>query len=86
MGHFFLFCNVFRLARPLELTWACVFLLTTLLALKLHNPSWITIAVPSLITTAIVIGVGLRKPSYHGVGWSRVNPRLREWWEANHGS
>ena len=21
-----------------------------------------------------------RKPSYHGIGWQRINPRLRAWW------
>jgi hypothetical protein len=24
----------------------------------------------------------MRKPSYHGVFWRRVNPNLRQWWEA----
>src|SRR6476619_4959849 len=26
VGHFFLFCNVLRMSRPLELTWAGVFM------------------------------------------------------------
>ena len=84
VGHFFLFCNVFRIARELEFLWAGVFLIVTLLTLQSHHPSWVIIAVPSLFTTAVVIGLELRKPSYHGLGWSRINPRLREWWEANH--
>jgi hypothetical protein len=84
VGHFFLFCNVFRIAQELEFLWAGVFLVATLLTLKSKHPSWVTIAVPSLVTTAIVIGIELRKPSYHGIGWSRINPGLRKWWEANH--
>jgi hypothetical protein len=83
VGHFFIFCNVFRLARGLEVLWASVFLIATLLALRSYDPLWMTIAIPSLIVTVIVIGIEIRKPSYHGVGWSRINPGLREWWEAN---
>jgi len=85
VGHFFLFCNVFRISRGLELLWSCVFLIATLLPLKSQHPSWVAIAVPSLIATVIVIGLEFRKPSYHGIGWSRINPGLREWWDANYG-
>lgn len=84
VSQFFLFCNVFRIARELEFLWACVFFVATLLTLKSQHPSWVAIAVPSSLVTAIVIGLELRKPSYHGIGWSRINPGLLEWWEANH--
>lgn len=85
VGHFFFFCNVFRISRGLELCWAAVFTVATVATLKSTHPSWGTIALPSLLTAAIVIGLELRKPSYHGIGWSRINPGLREWWEANPG-
>jgi len=34
------------------------------------------------VTVAVVV-VEMCKPSYHGVGWQRINPRLREWWAEN---
>ena len=82
VGHFFLFCNVFRIARNLEFIWAAVFVSCTLPTVHTGRPSWTATIATSLCTTAVVIGLELRKPSYHGVGWSIVNPRLREWWEA----
>jgi hypothetical protein len=29
-----------------------------------------------------VVIVEMRKPSYHGVGWQRINPGLPAWWDA----
>ncbi|MEZ0256419.1 MAG: hypothetical protein ACAI37_14135 [Chthoniobacter sp.] len=80
VGHFFLFCNVFRISRGLELCWAAVFVTATALTLKSTHPVWAAIALPTLVTTAVVIGIELRRPSYHGIGWQRINPDLREWW------
>ena len=82
VGHFFLFCNVFRIARSLELIWAAVFTLLAGGSILNDVPSWQVTIVASLVVTVIVIAVELRKPSYHGIGWQRVNPRLPEWWES----
>jgi hypothetical protein len=82
VGHFFLFCDVFRISRGLELIWAAVFLTLTGLTLASGQPTWTTTAVLSLASTAILIGIELRKPSYHGIGWSRINPGLPRWWES----
>jgi hypothetical protein len=30
-----------------------------------------------------VVVAEMLKPSYHGVGWQRINPRLPEWWAEN---
>lgn len=81
VGHFFLFCNVFRISRDLELIWVVVFLILALLTLTTGTPTWLGTALLSLVTTGIVVGVGIWKPSYHGVGWQRWNPDLRRWWE-----
>lgn len=81
--HFFLFCNVFRMSRALELIWAAAFLfLATALFAEIIN---LLVAVSlSLLCTVVVIAVEMTKPSYHGVWWRRINPGLPAWWEANH--
>lgn len=85
IAHFFLFCNVFRIARPLELAWSVAFVVLTYCSVALGSPSWgVTVAV-TLLVTAIVIVVEMRKPSYHGIQWRRINPSLPEWWSAHKG-
>lgn len=84
-GHFFLFCNVFRIARPLELTWAGIFVVLTCCTVLVGMPGWLGTIVMSLIFAAALIHVEMRKPSYHGVLWQWVNPKLSEWWEENKG-
>jgi hypothetical protein len=82
VGHFFLFCNVFRMARPLELAWTALFIALAASTIATERPGWqITIAV-SLLATVVIIVVQMRRPSYHGVAWQRINPNLRQWWEA----
>jgi hypothetical protein len=81
VGHFFLFCNVFRISRSLELIWAAVFLVLTRFTITTGQPTWTTTATLSLALTAVLICIELRKPSYHGVGWDRFNPNLRRWWD-----
>lgn len=83
VGHFFLFCNVFRISRGLELCWAAVFVTAASLTTTSTHPAWTAIALPSLITTAVVISIEFSLPSYHGIGWQRINPRLQEWWQTN---
>lgn len=81
LAHFFLFCNVFRLARPLELTWAAAFVALASGTLTFEFPGWPATAVVSLVVTVVVVLLEMRKPSYHGVGWAWINPGLRGWWE-----
>lgn len=82
IGHFFLFCNVFRLARPLELAWAAVFVLLAGATVAIDWPGWLVTTIGTLVMTALVIALEMRKASYHGVLWRRINPGLKEWWEA----
>jgi hypothetical protein len=82
VGHFFLFCNVVRLARPLELLWGAVFVALTAATIALETPGWLPTALLSLVVTVTVVVVEMRKPSYHGVGWRWINPGLPAWWEA----
>jgi hypothetical protein len=82
IGHFFLFCNVLRAARPLELTWAAVFVMMAGSTIATGQPGWAVTLGCSLVVTLIVVVVQVRKPSYHGVAWKRINPGLPNWWEA----
>jgi hypothetical protein len=83
VGHFFLFCNVVRMARPLELIWAAVFLPLASATQLTGEPGWPATAGVSLVVTLVVVALQVRKPSYHGIGWQRINPGLRAWWEAH---
>lgn len=78
--HFFLFCNVVRVARRLELVWAGSFTALAGSTVAFETPGWGMTALASLLITAIIVVVELRKPSYHGVGWQRINPQLPVWW------
>jgi len=80
--HFFLFCNVLRMSRRLEMVWAGVFLGLAACSILFHWISWPAVFAVSGVVTALVAVVEIRKPSYHGVGWRKFNPRLPEWWRA----
>src|ERR1700740_2599945 len=82
LAHFFLFCNVIRMARPLELAWALVFVILAGWTIAVGQPGWLLTALGALLMTVVVVLVELRKPSYHGVGWQWLNPGLPTWWQA----
>ena len=79
--HFFLFCNILRMSRPLELVWAAIFAVLAVLATA-ELIGWPAAFGLSLLTTLLVAVVEVRRPSYHGVVWKSVNPHLPEWWQA----
>jgi hypothetical protein len=81
--HFFLFCNVFRVARLLELAWAAWFVLLVSFTAIWTWPGWIAAALLALAGTIVVVAIEMRKPSYHGVGWRWINPGLQDWWLRN---
>ncbi|MHC5055072.1 MAG: hypothetical protein ACYTKD_10195 [Planctomycetota bacterium] len=82
VGHFFLFCNVFRVSRPPELAWAAVFMASAGGTILWRVPGWIATAAVTVGATIAVVLVEMRRPSYHGVGWRRINPSLPEWWRS----
>ena len=82
VGHFFLFCNVFRFTRRPELIWSALFLILTGATILSGHPSWMTTIFLSLAVTVSVICIELRKPYYHGVCWQRFNPELPTWWKS----
>jgi hypothetical protein len=84
VGHFFLFCNVIRMARPLELIWAGAFAILAITSARFDAPSWPAVLITSTILTLILAAIQIRRPSYHGVGWRTLNPRLPDWWASRH--
>jgi hypothetical protein len=80
--HFFLFCNVLRMSRPLELIWAAIFAALAVATISWNLLSWPIVLAISSAVTIIVALIEMRRPSYHGVGWQQLNPRLPEWWQS----
>jgi hypothetical protein len=78
--HFFLFCNIARVSRPLELAWAAVFVLLGLSTTLMGWPGWMATFGLTLVATVIVVAIEIRRPSYHGAAWQWINPSLPEWW------
>lgn len=78
VGHFFLFCNVFRLRRRYELIWTAIFL-ANFTAWTYTEFSWIGVLAIQLPVTALVIALEIRSPRYHGILATRLNPRVSEY-------
>lgn len=79
--HFFLFCNVLRMSRPLELAWAFLFATMAIATISFDLLSWPTVFAVSLASTLVLAAIEIRRLSYHGVGWRSLNPGLPEWWQ-----
>lgn len=75
-GHFFLFCNVFRVARSRELIWAGLFILNVGLWVLLKRLDWFTVLACQLPVSVGVIAWEIKMPSYHGILADRLNPTL----------
>ncbi|MES2943149.1 MAG: hypothetical protein V4772_09805 [Pseudomonadota bacterium] len=85
VGHFFLFCNIVRMARALELVWTAIFLLLAVCSFLLGWPGLPVVFALTLGLTGVLVFVHARRPSYHGVFWQRINPGLPDWWAKNGG-
>jgi hypothetical protein len=85
LAHFFLFCNVLRMSRPLELIWAVLFVLLAGSTFTFDLPSWNYTLIAILLVTLILAIVQILQPSYHGVLWRKINPNLKQWWDAREG-
>ena len=83
VGHFFLFCNVFRIERKPELHWAALFVSITTINLLTGMPGWPGTIGISMGASAGLILMEMQKPGYHGVGWRRINPGLPKWWDTH---
>jgi hypothetical protein len=83
--HFFLFCNVLRAQRLLELLWAGAFVGLWSSSYFWGMPSWYATYALAFAVTAAVTVVQVLLPSYHGAFWAVLNPRLPQWWEQHTG-
>lgn len=81
IGHFFLFCNVFRIGRKPELVWAGAFMVLAALSLGMEILDLRLALGLALGLSTLLILREMRLPRYHGIFWQRVNPRLPEWWK-----
>ncbi len=79
-AHFFLFCNVVRMSRPLELIWASIFVVGAGCTVILDEPGWSVTAAISIAAAIVLTIVEMRRPSFHGIGWRTINPNLEKWW------
>ena len=78
VGHFFLFCNVFRVWWRLELSWAVCFVMMTGVHLAAGYTGWLSPLIMQTPATLFVAWLQMRSPWYHGILARRVNPRLNE--------
>ena len=80
VGHFFLFCNVFRVRRRYELMWTALCLVNFTAWFLLVEPfTWLGVMGVQTPATLLAIGVEMRSPEYHGIFSRRLNPGLDEW-------
>ncbi len=86
VGHFFLFCNIVRMARPRELVWAVAFITLSSASALIGTPTWHQTFIASLAITCVLLVLEMRSPSYHGIFWQRINPNLRAWWQTHGGT
>lgn len=66
-GHFFLFCNVFRLRRRSELIWAAVFVVNFGAWAATGRFAWSSVLLFQTPVTVAAIVVQIRSPRYCGV-------------------
>lgn len=67
LGHFFLFCNVFRLRRSYELIWAGAFVCNVAAWSIFGDISWWPILAVQTPLTILLLILECRSPRYHGI-------------------
>jgi hypothetical protein len=78
-GHFFIFCNVFRVRRRFEVGWAISFLLNCAVWILLGHLDWIHVLLTQLPFTAAAVFAEVRSNRYHGIFAQSANPRLNDY-------
>lgn len=75
LGHFFLFCNVFRIHRRLELIWTVFFVVNVAAFTVVDKFSWTAILAVQFPITMAVIVLEIRSPRYHGIFFTGIPER-----------
>ncbi len=73
LGHFFLFCNVFRIRRTYELVWAAIYLANIFYWVFLREFSWLGILTLQTPVTVVLIALEVGSPRYHGIFCGRLS-------------
>jgi hypothetical protein len=84
VGQFFLFCNVFRIRRSLELAWTAIFCLFAVLSERVGRPTWTETFLICQAMALLLIALEMQHPMYHGIGWRTLNPDLIVRWVQRH--
>ena len=79
VGHFFLFCNVFRVRRGPELVWTGLFVANAGTWFLLLGGGVLWLCGSQLVATALILLNELRVPCYHGIFARQINPRLDDY-------
>jgi hypothetical protein len=80
VGHFFLFCNVFRVRRAYELAWVAAFFVNAAAWAAAGRFAWLTVLASQAPFTIAAIVLEMRSREYHGIGCRRINAaHLEEW-------
>ncbi len=75
LGHFFLFCNVFRVRRWPELIWAGVFVINFGIWMALGDFVVMASFLAQMPVTIIIVLFEFRCPTYHGIFSHSINAR-----------
>ena len=67
LGHFFLFCNVFRVRRSYELAWACILIINAGAWMLSGSADWRPILLVQSPVTVAVLLLEIHSPRYHGI-------------------
>jgi hypothetical protein len=79
LGHFLLFCNLFRVGGERSLIWIAALFINVLARIYFGEFSWLSIILTQLPVTALLIIHTVLGRNYHGVGCEWINPdRFRE--------
>jgi hypothetical protein len=74
-GHFFLFCNVFRVARKRELVWAALLLVNVTLWIFLDRMDWLHVILLQVPVSIAVVISEITGSRYHGIFANRLNSK-----------
>jgi hypothetical protein len=75
LGHFFLFCNVFRVRRGYELAWAAVFVVNVAGWCLTGGFTWAGVLLVQTPVTVACVVAEVCGSGYHGVGYVWVRRR-----------
>jgi len=77
--HFFLFCNIFRVHRRLEIIWAIVFIVLVCTSAAVGRLTFPFICAVQVPVTVFLLATELRTPRYHGILARRINADLDDY-------